>query len=632
MAQTDLYPILRAYANKNNSPYINIDAFLEFLEKYAKHKVLQQGEWEKWTADVGIKFWSEMASLAEEGKCVLMADTPEGRIYMPFFYVDTLLAAYQSLDNDDGEPFPDGESLQISIPEDQLRVLGLDSDLGAFFEKNAEKPTLPVIKLVFPENSGSLLILAPMIPRRLMEGALIKARRYLRSHGNKEYVLHKLSPQFAGKEKYLREMLDKLLIRPLDCMINMETYGDFSWIFWPPFCALIKNDIKKRKEVLSGDIAALQASYVIETCSAFYKARAVKHREQEMAFRDLELHMDKPPLYYTMEAITRFTNSKGVSLLGLYSREELEAYITKRASEGKDNLLPEWFILQGKKGEKWYVKKEKYLPLCARLLIDARPLVKGEITGRWVRLIKSFRSERAMESDGDFDRLLAAYTAKIMPVLAAMLEDEKLLWAYEELEKTQRAIPVSSRIFSRQKLIPMSALYVLKRKDLLTDAKILLPFWYSLPILSAIIAFFMKLRKGKKEQEANGDEGIKNEPAEEKDSARDIQNAARKVEAQLVPKGKTLDSYLAELETRWSRLLNKQARADLINDVQSLARDNLRQVVKIHKSKKINQEGLEETAAGIIAHNSALQSLGGQDSLHLYMELYMVKLLITFKL
>jgi hypothetical protein len=39
-----------------------------------------------------------------------------------------------------------------------------------------------------------------------------------------------------------------------------------------------------------------------------------------------------------------------------------------------------------------------------------------------------------------------------------MLEDKKLLWVYEEMERTQKTIPPSSRIFSKGKIIPMSAL------------------------------------------------------------------------------------------------------------------------------------------------------------------------------
>jgi hypothetical protein len=199
MAQTDLYPILRAYANKNNSPFIDIDVFMEFLEKYAKRKSETSDEWLKWTKDVGVKFWSEMSDLTETGKCALMADTPEGRIYMPFYFVDLLQEAYRSVDNGADSPFPGEENLHITIPEDQVRLITVASDMGPFFDKVETEP-LPVIKLIFPEGFGSALILAPMIPRRLMEAAVLKMRHYLRSHSNRDYAFHKLTPQFQGRE------------------------------------------------------------------------------------------------------------------------------------------------------------------------------------------------------------------------------------------------------------------------------------------------------------------------------------------------------------------------------------------------------------------------------------------------
>jgi hypothetical protein len=177
----------------------------------------------------------------------------------------------------------------------------------------------------------------------------------------------------------------------------------------------------------------------------------------------------------------------------------------------------------------------------------------------------------------------------------------------------------------------MNALYVLRRKDILADARIMLPFWYSVPILSAIVAFFKRLGKKKKKRNETDDEPEDIENGS-KETAGDIRDAAKKVEAELVPKGRTLDSFLAELETRWSRLLNKQARADLVNDVNSLVRDNLRHAIRIHKTRKINRKGLEEIADGIVGHTPALQGLGGQDSLHMYMELYMVKLLLNIKI
>jgi hypothetical protein len=643
MAQpTDLYPILRAYANKNNSPYINIEEFITFLENYSARKAPEHPEWVKWTGETGVKFWSEMAGLVESERCILMADTTEGRIYMPHYYIDLLKEAYRSIDDTADIPFPSEESLRITVPEQQVKILKLETELAPFFEEplgspepvqnqgTAENSAPPpsIIKLIFPDGFGSALILTPMIPRRLMETALLKVRHYLRTHNNRDFTLHKLSPQLPGKDKYLRETLDQILFRPIDCLTAMESFSDFAWLFWAYFCALVKNDIKKKKEILAEDLAAIQAVFVIEICNGFYKARAIKQRERETAFRSLELRMEKPPYHYTLEEIRKFTNDKGVQLTGLYTPEELDRYIKKRITENTGDGLPDWIIFHREKNGQWYIKKEKILPLCTKLIIDTRPLIEKEITGRWVKLIRSFKGEAAMEKDANFDHLLASYTAVLNPLLMVLLEDQKLLFVYEELERTQKVIPAASRIFKGGKLIPMNALYALHRKVLLAEAKIRLPFWYSIPILAALIAFFKNLGRKRTDEDLI----VEDEAETGEKTAGDIQNIARDMADQIVPLGQSLDEYLADLESRWSRLLNKQARQNLIEDVNALIRDKLRQTIRVHKKKEISRENLDEIATAIAASAPALRSLGGQESLHLYMELYMIKLLLNFKL
>jgi hypothetical protein len=617
MAQTtDLYTILRAYAKKNNSPYIDITPFLEFLERYASSKVQEAPEWAKWTTDINVRFWAELSNLAENEKCVLMPDSAEGRIYMPFFCQDQLRDIYKDIENQSDLPFPDETSIGITIPTEQMKIINPEKDMGIFFTEAKDDEAEDeadgnvtyteslnpnhIVKINFPDNYGSALVPVPMIPRRLMEISFLKMRHYMRGHGNREYVLHKLSPQLQGREKYLSEMLDQIIVRPFDCLRAMEDFSDFSYLFWTYFCTLIKNEINKKNEPLSDDIAAIQATYIIEACNGFYRARVVKKRELEIAFRNLELRMEKPPYHFTLDDIIKFTNDKGVLLLGAYSQKQLEAYI----------------------------KKIKYLSLCAKLLNDVRLEVKKAITRRWIKLLREFRSEPAMEKDLSFDKLLKNYTAATSPTLIALLDDEKLLWVYEEFQHNQE-IPVSSRIFKNGKLLSLSVLLAIGRKDILSDAKIMLPFWYSVPILSAIIAFFKNLGRKKQRIQAEVD------PADQIETAapqiRELQNSVRAIGLNLVPKGQSLESYLEELESRWSRLLDKNARQNLIEDVRTLVRDSLRFESRILKAKKISESILGNLTENIISHNQTLMGLQGQESLRLYIELYMVQLLLTFK-
>jgi len=653
MAQrTDLYSILVSYANKNNSPYIEIDNFLGFLGRYAKKHSEEQPEWLKWVNDRSAKFWSEISVLIEEGRCELLADTDSGRVYMPQFYLELLNKAYTGADEYEELLFPCEESLRITLPDDQFRLMNSEQDLIYFLEEAAKEkeakteakaevkaddeeqdPYVPIVKIKFADGFGEALVLDNMIPRRLTEMAILKIRNYLRKGGNKEYTLHKLAPQLQGKESFLRDYINQIMVRPMECCNAIEGGGEFSYLFWAHFCILIRNDLKKKKEYTGEDIASYQAVFIIDAVNGYYKSLAVKARETELALKSLENHLAKPPYLYTLEEILKFTNSKGVLLLGQYSGEDLEEWIRKKTTESENNELPVLLIMQNPGNERGFLFKEKILALCFKLISEARGKVKDEVNKHWRRLLLDYQNEAAMDNDGEFEKYLQKLTVKLCPALAALLEDPKLLLVYDEMERSDNGVPPAVKIFNKGQLIPYSALLLVNRKELLSQSKIVLPFWYSMPIITAIIAFFKDLGRKRKAPRLSASPAAEEEqgsPAE-KDRAGEIRSAAGALELSLVPPGYTLDSYLEELESRWSRLIDRQARENLIEDVKSLIRDNLRRNLKLQKNFKLTQEIINQMAENIVIRTPTLASLGGRDSLILYAVLYLVKLLENIK-
>jgi hypothetical protein len=634
---TDLYAIMRAYSNKNNSPYINIDVFITFLSKYVLRLAAEQPEWADWANETSLKFWNAMGEYSEDGRCVLLTDTPEGRVYLPHYIADKLKEAYQDLDESADIPFPNEDYFAVNLPPDQVQMLSLETDLVPYFDKPVTA-VLPVIKLVFVESGMDALILPPMIPIRLLEAAILKIRYYIKQHNNKEYFMHKLLPMFQNKEGTLREALEMLNSRPLDCLNAIEGGGEVTYIFWASLCSFLKSDIRKKPERLSGDIAVLEGVYIVETCLNLYKTRLQREREKETALRTLDQLMDKAPYYFTQDQIIKFTDSKGMSLLSQYTEADLNNYINKKVNESIEGAIPEWLVVQSKNGEQYYLKKDKYVPLVTRLIFDAQALIKQEVTSRWVTMLNNFKSEPAMEIDAEFDRLLAGLNAALNPLLTVFLGDKKLPWVYDELERTQKVIPPASRIFERGKLIPYSLLFVMKRKDILFDAKITLPIWYSIPIVRSIIAFFVKLGKKKKK----GSQAVKKtgedieleggETTAARNAPRDFINSVREIEAQMIPIDKNIDDYLKELQSHWGQLLDPKAQRNLVEDVNSLIRDNLRQSMRVWKRQRLSPANLQELAQGIVNGTPTLRSIKSQDALFLYMQIYMIKILKTIKM
>ena len=194
----------------------------------------------------------------------------------------------------------------------------------------------------------------------------------------------------------------------------------------------------------------------------------------------------------------------------------------------------------------------------------------------------------------------------------------------------QGAASLHARLFKNGELLPYSALFVLKRKDLLFGIKQQMPFWHSIPLVAAVIKFFKNLGKKKnvKKQGDSADSQSGDEFVIVGQEQGELQRSARMVESAIVPDGKTIDEYLAELEGRWVQLIDKKARQNLIVDVQSLLRDNLRSAMKVYKLKRITRDGLREMVDIMINRSHGLQNVRDREALHLYMELFMLKMLL----
>jgi hypothetical protein len=638
----DLYTLLRHYADKTNSPYIDIDSFISFLEIQAARQVKEYPEWVKWTGDTNAKFHVEISSLLESGKCEILPNTAAGQIFLPYYYIELIQQAYLAPDESAEQPFPSEDSLKIHFADDAIRVVRLDQDFVPYLEETGEspEPSSVIIRLVFPEKFGSALVLSSMLPRRILEMALLKIRSYLRNHGNqnKDYVLHKLIPRLQGREGYLRDMLSELSIRPLECLAKLEEGGENSSFFWVCFCSLIRNDIKKKSECLQEDLALIQSVYLLDICNSFYQVRAIKHRERELALKNLDLQLDAPPFLYSLEAITKFANSKGIPLMGQYSPDDLDAYIKTKTTPAVGQQMPELLIISGKDFERWFVKRSKLILLCMRLLNDARPRIKIALEKRWGKLIREYRKEAAMANDEDFEKLLKACIEKITPTLAAVLKSSWLYLVYEEFSRHQTGMSEMSKLYIDGKLAPYAALLLLNRKNIQVDIRMLLPFWYAIPILVAIISFFKRLQKRpesvKQLRESQNSIDVEPEEYEEpspqdRDPVRELRRAARELEKNLVPAEHTIDTYLRELEDGWGRLLKKQARENLAEDVNALIRDRLRQTLRMKKRIVLTQDTLNDIALGIISSTPSLKDLSGQESLRLYIVTYLIKQLMN---
>ena len=625
MAQkTDLYTILYSYSRKTGSPVINADDFTDFLERYAKQVCAEKPEWNRWTVSTSLKMWQEMSALEEDGTVIVSDRGSKPKIFLPNYYIALVKEAYGNADYDISFPFPDEETLKIKIPDDQCVNLGVQ-DLADFL--NQEEKSKPIVRLLFPSGNGMAILLTAWLPRKVLEICLSKVRSYLAKQGNRDYIYHKLTSQFAGKEELLKDFINQIMTRPTDCISDMSEGREISFYFWAFFGSLIKKELE-HADPASEEQSILQAVAILEVLNGFFKTKAARTKETEAAFKNLESALDKPPYYFSHETIEKFTNSRGISLLGQYGPDGLDTYLRKHTTEAEPDELPDLLYLHTGEQPSPLIKKDRLLTLFTKLLGDVRPLVIEAIVNRWKAVLLNWSREDSMDDDKEFEKMIEHYIKEYSPLLASLIRDRRLSLVFEEIKRKEKKISDASRFFDGSKLLPLRVLLFIKQKDLLGEIRLLLPFWYSLPVISSIIAFFQNLgTKQKKRPIPDQQEETPRQKRASDDMKRRLYTSAMAVEASLIPEGATLDSYLERLAPRWGQKLKKQDLNNLVEDVQSLVRDKLRHMLRFQKISTVKSDTLDMMARSIVQTSHQLHTISDQESLVLYIKLYLIKLL-----
>lgn len=627
----DVYQIVRAFASRNNLTEIDYRAFAQAVTRQARQGDQTNPLFRDLSLNADTVLVPRLLKMAQERKLALeMVGNEIGKIVVPEHYADVFHREYRRMDESSDVPFPDEDSLKTIVPGDWIQAISLESDLSSIAEIAEERP-VPLYRLIFPDNLRPIVIPSAFVPAKLIEYAVLKVRQYLRRGGNKEYLFNKLVYAFSSKEQILKDTFSLVLTRPYEAIDELrKSSSDFTFTFWAYLSSHIKKDLDKKADKTPEESSIYQACVICEIFANYYKGKAQRVVDLELAYKALAANLRKPPFQFTVDEISLFKDSKGAPLLGKYSREELETWLKDATTKTDPGQLPEFFIVATAAGRRFYVAKDRLLALATRLVGEARPDLRGRILNEWKRVLEDFGSLQAIEDDKAYRRDLAARVEERYPLLDALLKDRLLPLVYEEAAGKGEAPAELERFFYRGDLVPIEELLDLPRKTMVSDARMLLPFWYSVPLLSAIAKIFMRKPKAKKKAvtakmpERIGEVPPKAAPA--KDRKREFSAAAAKVGRSLVPSGVTTDEYLRELEGRWNTLLNHEAKANLTEDVNSLVRDYLRGVLRSMKAEQFTLERVKTLAANL-ADTPTLMRIKNHSALELYIQLYMVRAL-----
>lgn len=632
----DVHQILRSFAQRNKLSSVEFRSFAAAVQRQAKAMDQARPLYRDLALRPETVLVPALLQLAKErAVSILHAGGHIDTIYLPEAFTEPVLAEYRRIEENPEIPFPDEDALKLSIPAEWIQAVSVETDLPALIDFEGSRAA-PLYRLVFPEGLKNVIVLSVATGDKLLEYAILKLRHYLRKGSNKDYIQQRMAGAFSGKEMLLKDTLSSVLIKPYDAIQELRHgQSDFTYPFWAYLSSAIKKDLSGKGDPTPDDVAAYQAAFIVDVFNNFYKGKSQRRIERESAFKQLENLIRKPPYLFSIQDIGDFRDGQGRPLLGKYTSDELEEWLRERTTKAGEGALPDILVLSAGQGRAVYLAKDRFIPYAVMGLHDARAAIKPQIVRDWKAVLYNFSSLEAMESDQAFRAELRERLSAFNPVLTGALGTGYAPAIFAETRGSKEAPSELDRYFGGGVLAPVDLLLDLDRKSLLTDVRMLLPFWYTVPVLSWFIALFKRSSQKKKErretvrkavQFGDGQAPAEAPTAQANTRAAEFSQAARKAERRFLPQGYALDEYLSTLENRWNTMLDPRAKANLTEDVNSLVRDYLRGILRSMKPSGFTPERVEMMASNL-ADTSNLMKIRNHAALEEYIRLYMLKLL-----
>lgn len=640
MATTaNIYTLLKFYASRQKTPMIDFGEFEDYLKRYAQHHIDENPDLASYIGNTDLKLQEELDKLKDTNQIVLVSQAVgKQSIFVLAYFIEKYSSRYKEIESNTTIPFPTIAEIEKNVPAEIVSKKSV-TDIVYHLLETKEINDKTLYGLVFTKDIPTMLFPSSVSINTLVEIALTKTRDMLRKDEYHDYFLKKLTISNPGKEMTSKSFFNHFIQKPEDELEKLKDSGD-NFYFWSQLSYFIKQDYDKLKDFTVEDINVLQSVYITEAATSFYKSEAMKKKQKENAFVTLENLMKHPPYYFTYAEIAKMKDSKGISLVSQYTAEELKNHLHTLLSQSEGTNLPELLVFKTETSS-YLIYKEKILPLIVRLCSDARTTVRENISKAWTQTIKEFDSVPEMKDQNAFERCLQRETQVTQPILYSLLNTSFLQLLSYDSESEENSNRFS--LFKDGNLIPYSEILMMSRQEILTDIKIKLPFWYTMPFISWIASLILRKPKSKrkkdhsktaaekardaelekvKEEEKKHNYELEN-PAQSK--KQELRDAAANAENILVPKNSTLDRELFAYCHEWNNLIGKQTSENLTEDVNSLIRDYMRKVLRTLKSSGFTTERIKSLAESLV-ESPSLQKIKNHEALEMYTELYIVKL------
>ena len=630
---SNLSSIIRFYAEKQKSPFIDLREFCTWIKKYAEHHVEEQAELVKYLGDPTGTVTAELAGLEEKHLAAVIPNGNKKMILSIAYFSLKYATLYKELTKNEGIPYPVDTDLPKKFPTNILERKNANEYIGQNIDKEPSK-SQSLYVLVFARELPPLLLPACVPIKVLIESAQMKIRKILKKEEYHDYFLKKLRSANPSKEISVKNFYSSFVDKDYTGYIDM-TDGD-QYYLWNQLCYFVRQDFEKIQDRTSDDTSLLQAISITEIHSTYLKEKFQTDRKREEALKELESNLGAPPYFFSTPQILKFQDKKGKLLFGQYSEDDLKETLLKLSTESEDNTLPKLVVFKVASGTRYYIYKNKVISLIVRLCNEAHDSIKEILVNSWEQALLEYTRLPEMSDRMKFETKLEKLIEENSPVLYALLNANfiTLLAAEKNLDDSLQTF----QLFVDGRLLPYSELLMLRSEDVMADAKLRLPFIYTIPLISWIIGLFRshKIEKEKKKAAAEKAKHEVADPMEILENSEDnkskksrheaVAEKAKEIAAEYVPEGSTVDRELNFLTKQWNRMISKEAYNNLTEDVNSLIRDYTRRVCNTLTAQTFTKDRIENLADALV-RTPNMQKITEQRALTDYVRLYMIRLL-----
>ena len=566
----------------------------------------------------------------------------------PAEHLEALTSEYRAIVGDPSRPFPRVETAPVPLPANELLPVEVKTGFTALLEQ-CQPGQAGVVRLVFPDGIEDLVVPRAAVAAELVDAAVAKIARWLSDGRNEAFVASKLAGILRGNEATVHRLLEDATQRPHLAAAKVHDPDEIAFRFWTHLANLVLTDLKKKAEKTSDDHGACQAAWIAGYMVFWRQGRKQQEQVRATDRRALEGLVRKPPYLFGLEDLYDLRDAKGTPFAQKHTRSFITAFLKEKIRATEPGHLP-YLVQLAAHGHEYYVQRDLVAPVFLQKLSEASAEMREQYLDAWVAALKRDERTKPMHGDEAFARDVEMRTKEDYPLLAALASGTLLEQAKAETNVSEVARTELAKCFARGTLLPLPVLLGLSRTKLLREARSYLPLWQVIPVLNVIVRLLRRLFGAAKTARERGEaartiggadrartaraEGTGREAATDaktpspmaKESLASYRKAIAGLKERVVPAGKSLPAALDDLAEKWTPLYAESPKANLVEDVNALARDFLRSLRRGFLVSPPSRERLAELAKQLASHKN-LDQIRKKEPLERYLEIYFVKIL-----